>query len=134
MSGRATVLEVPGGAEAELLDLAAAIFPLPRSLTGNGVRRTLEAVSRWAPLELTEVPAGTPVFDWVVPPEWNVREAWIADESGRRLVDFADSSLHVVGYSEPVRVRLRGERVQVPVELGAAEARADGLAVPDDVQ
>jgi aminopeptidase-like protein len=91
-----------------MIELAARLFPLPRSLTGHGVRRTLAAIADWVPLDTVEVPSGTPVYDWVVPPEWNVAEAWIADESGNRLVDFADSSLHVVGYSEPVRANLTG--------------------------
>jgi aminopeptidase-like protein len=92
--------------------LAQRLFPIGRSLTGDGVRATLGLVSEWLPLELTEVPAGTAVYDWIVPPEWNVHDAWIADAEGRRLVDLSDSSLHVVGYSEPVNVRLRGADLQ----------------------
>jgi aminopeptidase-like protein len=91
-----------------MMGLVRALYPLPRSITGDGVRETLRLVSEWAPLELTEIPSGTPVFDWVVPPEWNVRAAWIADEAGTRIVDFAENTLHVVGYSEPVRTRMRG--------------------------
>jgi aminopeptidase-like protein len=98
---------------AELAALAGAVFPLPRSLTGEGVRATLALVGERAPLELTEVPSGTAVYDWVVPPEWNVREAWIADAAGRRVVDVADSPLHLQGYSVPVRASLTG------AELGA---------------
>ena len=79
--------------------LMAELLPLPRSLTGNGVRQI-------APLERHEVPSGTPVFDWQVPREWNVREAYIADASGRRVVDFANSTLHLMGYSVPVRCTL----------------------------
>ena len=82
------------------------LFPLCRSLTGDGVRRTLEAIGRRVPLAVTEVPSGTEVYDWTVPPEWNVREAWIADGAGRRVVDLADSSLHLMSYSVPVRARM----------------------------
>jgi aminopeptidase-like protein len=93
---------------AELYDLAARLYPIGRSLTGDGVRRTLALVSEWAPLELTEIPSGTTVYDWIVPPEWNLRGAWIQDDTGARIVDAADSALHVVGYSEPVQARFTG--------------------------
>jgi aminopeptidase-like protein len=88
--------------------LAAAIFPLPRSLTGDGVRETLRLVGEQVPLELTEVPTGTTLFDWTAPPEWNVRDAWISDSEGRRVVDYRASNLHVVGYSAPVRQTMLG--------------------------
>jgi aminopeptidase-like protein len=64
------------------------------------------------PLEVREVPAGTPVFDWTVPPEWHIRDAWIADTTGRRVVDFQRSNLHVLGYSAPVRARLSLEELR----------------------
>ena len=89
-------------------ELARELFPLPRSLTGDGVRETLRAVGEVLPIEVTEVPTGTPAFDWKVPREWNVSAAWIADEHGRRLVDYAASNLHLVGYSRAVRETLRG--------------------------
>jgi aminopeptidase-like protein len=96
----------------ELTALARELFPIGRSLTGDGVRETLRLVGERAPLDVTEVPSGTVVYDWVVPPEWNLREAWIADGDGRRLVDAADSPLHVVGYSVPVRATLTGAELQ----------------------
>jgi aminopeptidase-like protein len=92
----------------EILDLMRELYPLCRSLTGDGVRETLRIVDRVLPLEVVEVPTGTPIFDWAVPREWNISDAWIADAEGRRIVDFRDSNLHVVGYSEPVRARLDG--------------------------
>jgi len=93
----------------ELHDFVAALFPFPRSLTGDGVRRTLDAVASRVPLVQHEVPSGTEVLDWVVPPEWVVREAWIAGPDGRRVVDVADSPLHLLGYSVPTRQTLSRE-------------------------
>jgi aminopeptidase-like protein len=78
------------------------LFPIYRSITGDGVRETLAAVARRIPLEVHEVPSGTPVLDWTVPDEWNIDDAYIATD-GRRVVDFRESNLHVVSYSEPVR-------------------------------
>lgn len=78
------------------------LYPICRSITGDGVRKTLARVAAEVPLEIVEVPSGTPVFDWEVPREWNVREAWIADESGQRVVDMRDHTLHLMSYSAPV--------------------------------
>ena len=81
-------------------------FPICRSITGEGVRRTLALVREKVPLEVHEVPSGTPVLDWTVPLEWNVREAWVKGPDGRKVVDFADSNLHLVSYSSPVHERM----------------------------
>ena len=96
----------PAAAGASLLAFVADLFPLHRSITGNGVRQTLARVAQHIPLVVHEVPSGTRAFDWTVPDEWNVREAWIADATGRRIVDLRNSNLHLVHYSVPVRARL----------------------------
>jgi aminopeptidase-like protein len=90
----------------ELYKLVAELYPICRSITGDGVRRTLEVVDREIGLEVHEVPTGTPVLDWTVPREWNVRDAWVADAAGERVIDFQASNLHLLGYSVPVRATL----------------------------
>ncbi len=82
------------------------LYPICRSLTGDGVRETLSILGKHVPLEIHEVPTGTPVLDWTVPREWNIRDAWIEGPGGERVVDLADSNLHVVGYSVPLHARL----------------------------
>ena len=94
------------GAGQEMHALMRDLFPICRSITGDGFRKSLERLAAVVPLSLSEVPTGTRVFDWTVPREWNIRDAWIADASGRRVVDFRTSSLHVVSYSVPVRKRM----------------------------
>ena len=83
----------------------ASLFPICRSITGKGARQTLAAVAEKLPLTLTEVPSGTPAFDWVIPREWNIRDAWVKNSQGEKVIDFARSNLHVVNYSVPVRGR-----------------------------
>jgi aminopeptidase-like protein len=92
---------------AELHDLIRELFPITRSITGNGLRRTFELLGERVPLEVTEVPTGTQVLDWAIPQEWNIEGAWIAGPDGKRIVDLADSNLHVLGYSVPVRERVQ---------------------------
>ena len=82
------------------------LYPLCRSITGDGVRASLAAVGRRIPLETTEVPSGTQVYDWQVPREWNIRAAWIRDSAGRTVVDLRDHTLHVMSYSTPLRAWL----------------------------
>lgn len=87
----------------EMYELARELFPLDRSLTGDGVRRTLAVLKRELPeMTVHEVPSGTEVFDWTVPKEWAVRQAYIEDEKGNRIIDYKDLNLHVMGYSTPV--------------------------------
>lgn len=82
--------------------LAEELFPICRSVAGPGVRQTLHRLQRELPLEIVEVPTGTKVFDWEVPQEWTIRDAYIKDSEGRRVVDFGRSNLHVVNGSVPV--------------------------------
>ncbi len=82
------------------------LYPICRSITGAGTRATLDAISRIVPLERVEVPTGTKVFDWDVPREWNIRDAWIKNAAGEKVVDFQRHNLHVMSYSTPIRARL----------------------------
>jgi len=92
--------------EAQLEHYFDRLWPICRSLTGDGNRETLRILSEIVDLRVHEVPCGTKCLDWTVPPEWNIRKAWIRDSCGRKIVDFDDNNLHVVGYSEPVHTSL----------------------------
>src|SRR5882724_4940167 len=81
---------------------AAGLYPDCRSITGDGVRRLLNEIRKHIPLVTSEVPTGSSVFDWTVPKEWNVTEAYIRNSAGERVVDFAHHSLHLMSYSVPV--------------------------------
>ena len=91
---------------ASMRSLMTDLFPLCRSITGEGVRQTLRRIQAEIPVSVYEVSTGTPVLDWTVPEEWNVRSAWIKDPSGNTIVDLTDSSLHLMSYSEPIRARM----------------------------
>jgi aminopeptidase-like protein len=88
-------------------DFVREIFPICRSITGEGVRQTLQHIGARIPLRIHEVPSGTAVFDWEVPQEWNIRDAYIKAADGRRVVDFRQSNLHVVSYSVPIHKRMQ---------------------------
>ena len=77
------------------------IFPICRSITGDGVRETLKIIKEYIPLKIYEIPSGTKVFDWVIPDEWNIRDAYVKNNDGERVIDFMESNLHVVNYSIP---------------------------------
>ena len=89
-----------------MLRFIADLYPICRSITGNGVRQTLAKVGERIPLQVHEVPTGTQVFDWTVPREWNIRDAWIKDPHGRKIVDFQHLNLHVLNYSVPVHKKV----------------------------
>ncbi len=91
---------------AELHALVEELFPICRSITGSGLRATLDIIERFVPLSRVEVPTGQRVFDWEVPKEWNIRDAYVKNSAGQRVVDFKKHTLHVVNYSTPIRARM----------------------------
>jgi aminopeptidase-like protein len=121
MNSSATQSAAAGsGIGSELHRLIADLYPICRSITGEGLRETLRAVGKLVPLTLREVPTGTQVFDWTVPKEWNIRDAYVMNSRGERVIDFRSSNLHVVNYSVPVRQKMR-----------LAELKAHLFSVPD---
>lgn len=89
-----------------LFQLIERLHPICRSITGDGVRQTLAILKEQIPLQMHEVASGTPVFDWLVPKEWNIRDAYIKNAAGERIVDFRQNNLHVLNYSIPVHARM----------------------------
>jgi len=87
----------------EIFRLIGELYPICRSITGDGFRKTLGILRQHMPLETHEVPSGTRVFDWTVPKEWNIRDAYVINPRGRKIIDFHESNLHVVSYSIPVK-------------------------------
>jgi aminopeptidase-like protein len=95
-----------------LYEFAARLFPICRSLTGEGVRVTLRLIQEILPeLQIMEIPSGTQCFDWTIPPEWNIRDAYVLDECGNKVIDFRRNNLHVVGYSIPVQTSVTLEEL-----------------------
>ncbi len=86
----------------EMYRLICDLYPICRSITGDGFRQSLHILQQIIPLQIHEVPSGTPVFDWVVPREWNVRDAYVKDPSGKKVIDFKRSNLHLLNYSIPI--------------------------------
>jgi aminopeptidase-like protein len=101
-------LDRTGGVDAgrELLKFAAELYPICRSITGDGIRQTLRMIQQRIPLNVIEVPSGTVVFDWTVPKEWNIKDAYMKDASGQRVVDFKKCNLHVLNYSVPIKANM----------------------------
>jgi aminopeptidase-like protein len=90
----------------EMFGLIKKLFPICRSITGNGVRESLAIIKKIIPLEIFEIPTGTQVFDWKIPKEWNIKDAWIKDSSGNKIVNFKNSNLHIVSYSVPIHEKM----------------------------
>ena len=110
---------------AQLYALVAELYPIPRSLTGDGVRATLDVVRRHLAVDTVEVPSGTPVLDWTVPDEWNLRRAYVARADGSRVFDTAtDTSLRVLGYSQPVQTTVDRQELLDRVHTTAAKPDA----------
>lgn len=86
----------------QIYQMISQLYPICRSITGNGVRETLKNIQECIPLEIAEIPTGTEVFDWSIPKEWNIEDAYIKNLKGERIVDFQQCNLHVVNYSVPV--------------------------------
>lgn len=97
---------VPSNRGVDMHRLMGELYPLCRSITGNGVRETLRIISQHIPIEIHNVPTGAQVFDWTVPKEWNIKDAYVKNSHGERVVDFRQSNLHVVNYSVPIKRRL----------------------------
>src|SRR4030043_180045 len=93
---------VPNEGGIEMYRLVSTLYPICRSITGSGVRKTLNIIKQYIPLEINEVPTGTKVFDWTIPKEWNIREAYIKNSKGEKIVDFNKNNLHVINYSIPI--------------------------------
>ena len=90
----------------EIYELASEIYPICRSITGNGVRETLQRLTQKISLDIHEIPSGTGVLDWIVPDEWNIRDAYIKNSRGEQIVDFRTTNLHVMSYSTPVHEQI----------------------------
>ena len=103
-----------------LYSLVERLFPICRSITGNGVRESLAILQEYIPVEIREVPSGTKVLDWEVPREWNITDAWIKDPSGKKILDFQKNNLHVLNYSIPVHKK-----------TGLAELKEHLYSLPD---
>lgn len=95
-------MTTPPSAGTALHAFAAQLYPICRSITGNGVRKTLDMIGRRIELKRHEIPSGAKVFDWEVPPEWNIDDAYVLDAQGRKVIDFSAHNLHILNYSEPI--------------------------------
>jgi len=96
----------------QMYELIKELYPVCRSITGNGVRYTLERISQNIPLTVHEVPSGTPVFDWNVPREWNIEDAYVVSPTGEKIVEFKKNNLHVLNYSVPVHKKVTLEELR----------------------
>lgn len=87
------------------------LYPICRSITGNGLRESLSIINEEVPLNILEIPTGTKAFDWEVPREWNIKDAYVKGKDGKRIIDFNKSNLHVLGYSIPIKEKLSKEEL-----------------------
>lgn len=99
-------LSLPENVGLEMHQLITELYPLCRSITGNGLRESLAIIRQHIPLEIHEVPSGTSVFDWTVPKEWNIKDAFVKNARGEKVIDFKQSNLHVVNYSVPIHRKM----------------------------
>src|SRR3989338_8998473 len=96
----------------KIYSLIERLYPICRSITGNGVRETLKILQEYIPLEIKEIPTGTKVFDWTVPKEWNIKNAYIKNSNGEKIIDFQKSNLHIVSYSIPLNQKMSLQELQ----------------------
>ncbi|MGB5299013.1 MAG: DUF2172 domain-containing protein, partial [Thiogranum sp.] len=96
----------------QMYELISDLYPICRSITGNGVRQTLERIMQDIPLTVHEVPSGTRVFDWVVPREWNIEDAYVITPTGEKIAEFKKHNLHVLNYSAPVHEKVSLEELK----------------------
>ena len=90
----------------DMYDLVKELFPICRSITGDGVRQTLEIIRKQIPLKIHEIPSGTKVFDWIIPKEWNINDAYVKNSKNEKIIDFKKSNLHVLNYSVPINKKI----------------------------
>ena len=102
----------PGVVGRDIYQLIKELYPFCRSITGDGVRLTLDILKQYIPLELHEIPSGKEVFDWTIPREWNIKDAYVKNSKGERIIDFQKSNLHVVSYSVPIKRKLSLEELK----------------------
>lgn len=96
----------------QIIELIEKLYPICRSITGKGVRESLQILREHIPISVHEVPTGTAVYDWTVPNEWNIRDAWIKGPDGKKIIDFKDNNLHVLNYSTPVHKEVSLEELK----------------------
>ena len=103
----------------QMYEWATDLFPVCRSITGNGIRETLAYLQNILPnLSIHEVPSGYQAFDWIVPDEWNIKDAFVADEDGKKIIDFQNHNLHILGYSEPIEQWMTYEELYSHIYYG----------------
>ncbi|MBN1464815.1 DUF4910 domain-containing protein [candidate division KSB1 bacterium] len=107
----------------KMYNLIVELYPICRSITGDGVRATLEIIRQVAPVAIHQVPTGTCAFDWTVPKEWNIRDAYVKDADGNRVIDFQRHNLHVLNYSVPVNKTV--SRAELEEHLYSLPAQPD---------
>ena len=88
------------------------LFPITRSITGNGNRETLKILQELIPLDILEYPTGQKVYDWTIPKEWNIKDAWIKNSKGKKIIDFKSLNLHVMGYSIPINKKIKFDELK----------------------
>ena len=98
--------------DGEMYNLMERLFPICRSITGNGVRETLKIINDLIPLDMHEVPSGTKVFDWEIPDEWNIKDAYVKNSDEIRVIDFKESNLHIVNYSIPYEGKIKLDEIK----------------------